>query len=316
MLEKWEYVEPQMVSIVVPSRGGVDRLPRLFEALSAQTDADWEVIVVLDGDVDDSASVCAQAQSDPRIRSILFPENRGRSEALNAGFREARGAILVRCDDDLVPADNYVATHRELHRPGNRGLIGLYRNVYPDTPYARSYGRIHDVRFREQAYATEDTARWHYWAGNVSLSRATYELAGEYDTRFRAYGYEDVDMGYRLQQLGVEIKLVPELETPHYVAATTTAVRVKRAFYSGAARKTFLTKHHLGHTPPGAGLWGNLVARFAHHASLARLERLANLVDRRPEIAPKVAVEKCIAFLVESAAEAGFRSKDRLGSDF
>ena len=43
--------EPAL-SVVVPTRGGVRRLPVLLDALAAQSlDEPWEVVVVLDGDV-------------------------------------------------------------------------------------------------------------------------------------------------------------------------------------------------------------------------------------------------------------------------
>ena len=42
-------------SVIVPSRGGAQRLPRLIGALAAQEDAPpFEVHVVVDGDVDGS----------------------------------------------------------------------------------------------------------------------------------------------------------------------------------------------------------------------------------------------------------------------
>ncbi|MCV5935170.1 glycosyltransferase, partial [Escherichia coli] len=73
-------------SLVIPSRGGAARLPHLIDALRAQTTQDWEAIVVIDGDVDNSASVVEAARDELPIHSIVFPENRGRSAELNEGF--------------------------------------------------------------------------------------------------------------------------------------------------------------------------------------------------------------------------------------
>ena len=47
-------------SVIVPSRGGAQRLPRLIGALAAQEDAPpFEVHVVVDGDVDGSEGMLA-----------------------------------------------------------------------------------------------------------------------------------------------------------------------------------------------------------------------------------------------------------------
>ena len=52
-------------SVIVPSRGGAQRLPRLIGALATQEDAPpFEVHVVVDGDVDGSEAVLAQSAAD------------------------------------------------------------------------------------------------------------------------------------------------------------------------------------------------------------------------------------------------------------
>ena len=78
-----------LASIIIPSRGGAKRLPRLLSALAAQDDRDWEAIVVIDGDVDGSRQVVERYRHLP-VRSTVFPENRGRVAALNAGFAAAQ----------------------------------------------------------------------------------------------------------------------------------------------------------------------------------------------------------------------------------
>ena len=97
---------PPEASIIVPSYRGAGRLPALFDALAGQQigGPDFEVIVVIDG-VDDGSVALVEAESRFPVSPVLFPENRGRVEALNAGFGTARGRVLIRCDDDLVPGD-------------------------------------------------------------------------------------------------------------------------------------------------------------------------------------------------------------------
>ena len=65
-------------SIVVPTRGGRARLPVLLDGLARQGDPDFEVVVVVDGDVDDTEALLAR-RTDLDLRTIAFPENRGRS---------------------------------------------------------------------------------------------------------------------------------------------------------------------------------------------------------------------------------------------
>lgn len=301
-----------LVSLVVPSRGGAQRLPRLIKALEAQTNSNWEAIIVLDGDVDDSERVVESLAAELPIRTIIFPENRGRSAALNAGFRESIGSIIARCDDDLIPETDYIETLIDEHGKGVAGIIGLYKNVYPSTPYARAYGDQRDRMFRETAYRTPMDENWRYWAGNASVPRTIYERVGDYDLAFRAYGFEDVDMGYRIHQAGFPIRLVTRLETPHHIAATTTVIRVRRAFHSGAARRRFDTKHQTSHAPRGesSGVWMRAVTHVGHSFGRSSFERAARLVDRCIPALPKYVSEKAISFLVESSSISGYAHAD------
>ena len=78
-------------SLIIPSRGGRDRLPRLFAALEQQTHRDLEVVVVIDGDADDSESLARSWARHIPLTTIVLPDNRGRSVALNTGFGAAEG---------------------------------------------------------------------------------------------------------------------------------------------------------------------------------------------------------------------------------
>lgn len=294
-------------SIVVPTRGGAKRLPFLFDCLRAQTNDSWEAIVVVDGDVDDTASLLETVRRELPVTPIVFPENRGRSAALNAGFEAARGDIFIRCDDDLRPGSGYVAARLARHAGEPAGVIGLCRNVYPDTPYARAYGRDRDKRFRTDAYRTPTDRTWRLWGGNVSTTREVYNRIGPYDTAFRGYGWEDVDWGYRTYQAGFPVIVAPELETDHHIAATTTEVRVARAYSSGTARRTFNAKHKTGtsnDSTPRTGMWNRLVSRIARH-DLAELQRRARMTDERLDRMPRYLAEKQVSLLVEAAALSG-----------
>lgn len=301
-------VDP-VASIVVPSFRGADRLPKLLDSLAAQDAApSFEVIVVVDG-VDDGSVALLENESRLDARSIVFPENRGRVAALNAGFEAARGDVLIRCDDDLVPRPDYVSAHVNSHRDGPGGVIGLYLNEYSTTPYAEVYGKDADERFRRDAYGSAPSMAWRYWAGNCSITRAIWDSVGPYDPEYRLYGWEDVDYGYRIREAGFEVRLAPELETPHRVAAVTTAIRARRASHSGAARRLFERKHPQAGLPdaiPGWSLWNALVRGLSRIP--LKPARLGGAVDVLLRFLPRGVGRKVVALSVESAALGGYRS--------
>lgn len=309
-------------SIVVPSRGGALRLPVLLSALARQDCDDFEVIVVVDGDVDNSAAVLQRLTAEHpgmALRTIVFPENRGRAAALNAGAAAAQGRILIRSDDDLEPSPDYVRNHMAEHAGDPVGVIGLYRNVFPETAYARVYGRAADERFRSDALASDGDDQWRYWAGNVSVLREIHERLGGYDERYRAYGWEDVDFGYRLKRMGIPVRIQPSLTTAHHVAATTTGVRAIRALHSGAAREIFIAKHGpepLAAIPQNPSLWSTLVALTSTITNERTIKAGGSAIDAAAAVLPGRLAEKLVALAVESAGRAGIVHPHRARTHF
>lgn len=297
-------------AVIIPTRGGAAKLHYPLDALEKQTEKDFQVIVVCDGDIDGSANVVEQYRQRGvlNIEAIVFEENQGRSKALNAGHRAADAHILIRCDDDLEPKPDYIAQHVRYHQADHEvGVIGLVHNKYPDTPHARVYGHYRDEKFRKDAYARPQSEHWNYWNANASLSKKMFEQLGGYDERYRLYGWEDVDMGRMLHDAGVEIILAPELEADHHIAATTTSGRATRALHSGAARDIFVKKHgeHVlaQHNP--AGTWGKAVKVLAKVCTEKNINLLGQGIDKVADRIPSKVAEKLMALLIEASSYAG-----------
>jgi glycosyltransferase involved in cell wall biosynthesis len=102
---------PDLVSLVIPVFNEADSLPVLAAEIRAAMEAlgaPYEVLFVDDGSTDPSPRVLAElAAGDRRLRVIRLRRNQGQSPALAAGFRRARGEVVVTLDADLQndPAD-------------------------------------------------------------------------------------------------------------------------------------------------------------------------------------------------------------------
>jgi glycosyltransferase involved in cell wall biosynthesis len=74
---------------------------RLIQTLATLTER-FELIFVDDGSTDDSFAVLQNLhRRDSRVKAIRFRRNFGKSTALSAGFKKARGRIIVTLDADL-----------------------------------------------------------------------------------------------------------------------------------------------------------------------------------------------------------------------
>lgn len=93
------------LSIVVPLFNERESLSALHDRLTTVLrawQATYEIIFVDDGSSDGSGQILTTLVSrDPRVVAIEFRRNMGKAAALSAGFRQARGHIIITMDADL-----------------------------------------------------------------------------------------------------------------------------------------------------------------------------------------------------------------------
>ena len=93
------------ISIVVPLFNEDESLPHLAEWIDRVMAAHgfiYEVIMVDDGSRDRSWAVIEQLRAaNPAYKGIKFRRNYGKSAALNVGFGQAQGDVVITMDADL-----------------------------------------------------------------------------------------------------------------------------------------------------------------------------------------------------------------------
>jgi len=94
------------ISIVIPAYNAGKFLAETIDSVLAQTETDWELVIVDDGSVDDTAAIAtAYAGQDSRIRVITQP-NGGVATARNTGLKASSGDFVMLLDhDDLLQPD-------------------------------------------------------------------------------------------------------------------------------------------------------------------------------------------------------------------
>lgn len=99
------------LSVVVPLFNEEESVGALHEEISRAAAAlgrSYEVLYVDDGSSDSTAEkLRAIAAADPHVRVVIFRRNYGQTAAIQAGFDQAQGAVIVTMDGDLQndPAD-------------------------------------------------------------------------------------------------------------------------------------------------------------------------------------------------------------------
>jgi dolichol-phosphate mannosyltransferase len=93
------------LTVVIPAyneRANVEPCYRELVGVLEALGRSFEILFVDDGSTDGTSGVlCGLASADPRVRVLRFRRNAGQTAALQAGFRAARGAVIVTMDADL-----------------------------------------------------------------------------------------------------------------------------------------------------------------------------------------------------------------------
>jgi glycosyltransferase involved in cell wall biosynthesis len=185
------------VSVVIPcyNQGGFVR--EALDSVIAQTWQSWEVIVVNDGSTDGTREAL-EAIDQPAVR-VIHQENRGLSEARNAGVRAARGEYFLPLDaDDRIHPEMIETCARVLLADPALGFcytdiatFGEESRVYRHAPY----------NFHRQLQFNDVTVC-------ALVRRRAWEAAGGYDPRMTD-GAEDWDFWIRCGARGWHGRLVP-----------------------------------------------------------------------------------------------------------
>ncbi len=98
-----------LVSVVVPAFNEERVIKRTIESLLASDYANFEVIVVDDGSTDKTHRVLEKNFGDSKLVSIFTRTNGGKAEALNFGWRKAKGEIVIALDADTLFSPGTIA---------------------------------------------------------------------------------------------------------------------------------------------------------------------------------------------------------------
>ena len=214
--------------MVITTYNRSDALLAVLDALTRQTDSNFDVVVADDGStwVHQHAIHNSHAAKALRVTHVWHPDvGFTASRMRNRGVKAARGAYVIFLDGDCVPERDFIAQHKRLAQAGcfvngSRVLLSpaLTQQVVSGAVRvdgrSRSYWlksrlcgdasklghllRLPDASFRQRSD--------FYWRGirsaNMAVWRKDFETIDGFDESYVGWGHEDADFVFRLHNAG------------------------------------------------------------------------------------------------------------------
>ena len=216
VLYKW-LLPPQMrrspsnlrLSVIIPVYNGGEKFGRCLLSLKQSHTCPSEVIVVADGDTDDSWRLAKEFGT----QVFRFASSGGPARARNFGAARARGDVLFFVDADvMVPPDAIERVLGYFNRePETDALFGSYDDQPAEPNFLSQYRNLlhHYIHQRSRENAST------FWGACGAIRREVFLSAGGFDERYTRPSVEDIELGYRLRKAGTRIRLCKSLQVKH-----------------------------------------------------------------------------------------------------
>ncbi|MBP1039473.1 glycosyltransferase family 2 protein [Vagococcus sp. BWB3-3] len=214
--------ETPFVSIMVPAHNEGIVIVKTVEALLRLNYPHdrYEIIVINDNSSDNSADLLQgiQLKHPERLLTIINTDGitggKGKSNALNLGFKQAQGELIAIYDADNTPERNalqYLVAELT-HDPSLGAVVGKFRTRNRDATLLTRFINIETLSFQWMAQA----GRWQLFklctipGTNFILRRSIIEAIGGWDVKALA---EDTEISFRIYTMGYRIKFQPKAVT-------------------------------------------------------------------------------------------------------
>lgn len=199
-------------SVIIPALNSANSVRACVASVLANDYGDFEVIVVDDGSVDETARI-AESFQDSRVRVLISGRSIGAGACRNLGARAARGALLFFLDADCVADPNWLRVGCELFADDTvHGVEGAvhYAEKNPVLQDKIPINPLYNLRCVDPINGKGGD----FAAGNMAYRATTFAAVSGFDApRFRD-GREDTDLGLRVADKGA-VLFEPRMRVVH-----------------------------------------------------------------------------------------------------
>jgi glycosyltransferase involved in cell wall biosynthesis len=205
-----------LISIIFPAKNEGDNVQSTLDSLfSVHTKYPFEVIIVNDGSVDGCCDFLSSYGKKDVIK-LIQTDGIGAANARNLGARHATGEFLIFCDAHLEFENRWIDHLVEPLISGKTDAICAAIVAKGDSA-AIGYGQTLTPNLRikwnpKQNFIFETAI---LPGGCFAISRTAFEDVGGFETGFKTWGHEDVELSIKLWLFGYRCHVQPIVTVIH-----------------------------------------------------------------------------------------------------
>ena len=204
------------VAVVIPAYNRSELLARTLASLAQQPDTStFEVHVCDDGSDEDIRGVVESVDGLDISYHHQPHDGFGAGRARNLGAAHANADILLLLDSDCMVPPDFVERHRAWHGSSATSVVIGSRSNPPDETSGEVEHYRSQLLRRSAGLQHGGEAFRAFVSSNISLPLAFFRELGGFDERFRWWGSEDSELGWRAWQAGATFVFDPTLEIDH-----------------------------------------------------------------------------------------------------
>lgn len=210
----------ESISIIIPNFNGRNllqgNLPFIIKLMNKWKEV-CEILIVDDKSTDDSRSFLKS--NFPQVVVIEKDENSGFIDSVNLGVKSARGSLVLLLNTDIIPKLNIVPKILPYFQDKKVFAVGCLDNSLENGTIIKRGRGIGSFRggflIHQRGEIDKSDTLW-VSGGSGMFRKEIWEKLGGFDSLFRPFYWEDIDLSYRALKSGYSLYFEKEACVKHH----------------------------------------------------------------------------------------------------
>lgn len=223
----------KIITVIIPTFNRVETLEKTLRAYNHQTVSpdSFEIQIVDDGSTDGTKDLIFRLKNELNYPlHYHYQNNQGPGEARNWAIKNTTTDYVFITGDDIIPDTNLIWEHVKTHISDpseNRAVLGHidWPPEMPMNPLMYFLTEHSGTQFGFHLIQNpENTGFGFFYSSNISLKTTFLKNIKLFNPKFYYAAYEDIELGYRLNNQGMKIKYNKNALGYHHHAMTYDSV--------------------------------------------------------------------------------------------